>query len=153
MAHLHKIVSDLRAELAAQLPKLPLRRSIDPRLKFTEHKSEDNNKDIKSTSADARTFELSAPLAVQETQINANTSHPVFALLLTVAYPSTQQWEAAALDEINYIRSWLNRNPSNVSGVSARFVRPSDLITSEKSTDDARKFWGLTITVHSEVTL
>jgi hypothetical protein len=90
---------------------------------------------------------------VQETQLASNTSHPVFSLVLTIAYPSTQQWESVALDELNYIRSWLNKNPSSVTGVSARFVRPSDLITVDKSTDDARKFWGLTITVYSEVTL
>jgi hypothetical protein len=117
-----------------------------------EFPATEDNQDIKSYSASARQFQIGIPVDIGDEQIGNTTSHPTFEISVVIAYPDTEKWNAAAIDDLGQIQWYFRTHPSAVSGVALRFVMPTATIISEKSADDSRRYWTLTISVQAEVT-
>jgi hypothetical protein len=153
MANLNEILENLILEIETNIKATVSNRPIDPRAMFERFKPDENNQDIRQYSASPRHFQIMNPVHVGDFQIGNNTTHPEFLIDVVFAYPEKNDpaWNAAAADDVDKICWYFRTTPSSVSGVAARYIAPDMQIKNEKSADDLRRYWTITISVHTEV--
>lgn len=151
MARINEIWDALRAEMSLNIRSIELERAVDPRCRFVEFEADDDNQDIRMSSVGTRQFQIMPPVNVGDARIGNNTSHPTFDVEIVFAYPQSPKWEAAALEDTGQIQWYFRTHPSAVSGVSLRFPKADAVITQEKSGEDLRRFYTLTLAVQAEV--
>lgn len=152
MTALHTALASLRDEISKQIRSITPSRLIDPRILFEEFVSTEGNKDIRSASASARQFQIDAPVHVGDALIGNSTSHPEYSIDVVFSYPDTVDWRNAADDDVANIVWFFRTHTSAVSGVSLRFPMSDARITTEKASEDLRRFYTITLTAQFEVT-
>jgi hypothetical protein len=152
MTALNEILSGLCSELARDIEEIVPNRKINPRSRFAEFKTENSNQDFTAFSATPRMFEIGVPELTGRPQSGLTTEILDYSISITIAYPEAKKWNAAAADDMGAIAWFMTTHPSNVSGVAVRFVRNDDMISSNKSADDLRRYWTIPVFVQVEVT-
>ena len=143
--------SSLRAEMVSDIHKMGSNRWVEPEHKFIEFKSSPDHQDIKRYSAAPRQFQIYAPKNIEIPTVGGSTSTKAFAVDIVFAYPATDAWDCAALDDTDKIRTWFIAHPSRVTGVMGRWSDVGDIVTSEDS-EDMRRYWTLRLSIQIEIT-
>jgi hypothetical protein len=151
MAKLNEILHGLKIELAANLEAMTIERPVESAVKFREFKNADN-RDIRSISAEARQYQIYFPSEYVSSQMGGSTQVLEWDYRITLAYPDTEQWFEAGSADANNLKWYFLTHPSTVAGVGARWVKPGNQILTEKSADDLRRYYTVTVSVWAAVT-
>ncbi|MCP4540157.1 MAG: hypothetical protein GY832_23715 [Chloroflexi bacterium] len=125
MAALYSIVGLLREEVEGRI------RDLTPTA-FTEHpfkarpQTDRKEREVRACTGEDRLFEMGS--ATDYTNITCGHSTRLIQALypITIVYRRTEDWERAALDDLEAISQDLRRNQSSVSGVEIREINWSD---------------------------
>ena len=151
MADTARVMADLRRELSTQIQKIAPVRMIDASAAWAEHNPTDGQ-DIRAISPTSRVFQIGDFVQVTAYQVGGNHRSTLYDLEITFAYPSSEKWGVSAHSDMMQIDSFLLGNPSVVEGVAGRWVSNDKPLRVEQSTEDAKKFFILTVACHLETT-
>jgi hypothetical protein len=122
MATLAAVLDNLRAEIKAEILAIVPTRFIDRAFERFELFYQKETGEVITGQQRPRLFEIGDCRLSQNFVKGRTVDESVYEIPLTFCYPTGEQWGIAATDDLAQIRRYFVDNPSDVTGVSGRWI-------------------------------
>lgn len=147
------ILRELSAEISSSIRALTVNRKFsDDASRFQEHDYKKAGKDVTEMTGIPRLFDISDWSIMGRWHTGYAFDGPIYECKVTFIYPDSDEWNRAAIDDLEEMRHWFlnNHGGSGVTGVAARFFVLDEQITPTPYPDDPWASYVLTMRAYTE---